>query len=107
MTERRVPRAESPPEDLNEIQIRERETTAAGIPAIVQTMRFGFGEMGALRTLKTLTNTEPEGWRRLPLLRLARPGRASVGCGVLRERRQGHLRRGDAFPCPARLLRRA
>jgi molybdopterin-dependent oxidoreductase alpha subunit len=42
-------------EDLKEIQVRERETTAAGIPAIVQTMRFGLGEMGAIRTLKTLT----------------------------------------------------
>jgi molybdopterin-dependent oxidoreductase alpha subunit len=55
MTERRIPRAEPPPEDLKEIQIRERETTAAGMPAIVQTLRFGLGEMGALRTLKTLT----------------------------------------------------
>lgn len=61
MTERRVPRAEPPPEDLKEIQIRHRETTAAGIPAIVQTMRFGFGEMGALRTLKTLTTLNQKG----------------------------------------------
>jgi molybdopterin-dependent oxidoreductase alpha subunit len=55
MEERQIPRAEPPPEDLQEIQVGHRETTAAGIPAIVQTMRFGLGEMGALRTLKTLT----------------------------------------------------
>ncbi|MES2463635.1 MAG: FdhF/YdeP family oxidoreductase [Armatimonadota bacterium] len=57
MTERQrqIPGAEPPLEDLDEIHIGHRDTTAAGIPAIVQTMRFGLGEMGALRTLKTLT----------------------------------------------------
>ncbi len=41
--------------DVTEARIGERETVASGIPAIVQTMRFGFGEMGVARTLKTLT----------------------------------------------------
>ncbi|MBC7807375.1 MAG: FdhF/YdeP family oxidoreductase, partial [Akkermansiaceae bacterium] len=44
-----------PPVEITEPRIGERETVASGLPAIVQTMRFGFGEMGAGRTLKTLT----------------------------------------------------
>ncbi len=44
-----------PPVETTEPRIGERETVASGLPAIVQTMRFGLGEMGAGRTLKTLT----------------------------------------------------
>ncbi|MBC8101808.1 MAG: FdhF/YdeP family oxidoreductase [Cytophagales bacterium] len=55
MTKRKTPRAQPPEEALGEIRIGERETTAAGMQAIVQTLRFGLGEMGAGRTLKTLT----------------------------------------------------
>lgn len=43
-----------PPETDDNPHIGERETTASGIPAIVQTLRFGMTEMGAGRTLKTL-----------------------------------------------------
>ncbi|MBC8137447.1 MAG: molybdopterin-dependent oxidoreductase, partial [Fibrella sp.] len=44
-----------PPAETTEPRIGERETVASGISAIVQTLRFGFGEMGAGRTFKTLT----------------------------------------------------
>ena len=44
-----------PPVETKDPHIGERETIASGIPAIVQTMRFGFGEMGIGRTIQTLT----------------------------------------------------
>lgn len=47
--------AAQPPLETTEPRIGERETVASGIPAILQTMRFGFSEMGVGRTLKTLT----------------------------------------------------
>ena len=44
-----------PPIAGDDARIGEIEHVASGIPAIVQTMRFGLGEMGALRTARTLT----------------------------------------------------
>jgi molybdopterin-dependent oxidoreductase alpha subunit len=45
---------DTPEEDAHpEVDVEHRSKKAAGIPAIVQTMRYGLGEMGLLRSLRT------------------------------------------------------
>jgi hypothetical protein len=46
------PSAGEPPEESNAAQLGKRYTVAAGIPAVVQTMKYGLGEMGATRSLR-------------------------------------------------------
>ncbi len=43
------------PETVAGTRVSKAEETGAGLPAIVETMRFGVGEMGVTRTLQTLT----------------------------------------------------
>jgi molybdopterin-dependent oxidoreductase alpha subunit len=43
-----------PPEELTELRVTEIENTAAGLPAIVSTLRRSVGEMGLARSGKTL-----------------------------------------------------
>ncbi|HTA37836.1 MAG TPA: molybdopterin-dependent oxidoreductase, partial [Candidatus Acidoferrales bacterium] len=43
------------PEELDGTRIGKAHMTAAGVPAILKTFEFGFGEMGPLRTAETFT----------------------------------------------------
>ncbi|MCE0523158.1 MAG: FdhF/YdeP family oxidoreductase [Methylacidiphilales bacterium] len=46
--------AAQPPDDSTEVRIGKRHEIAAGLPAVVQTMRFTFREMGAVRGIREL-----------------------------------------------------
>jgi anaerobic selenocysteine-containing dehydrogenase len=46
--------AAQPPDDSKEVRVGKRHEVAAGLPAIVQTMRFTLREMGAVRGVKQL-----------------------------------------------------
>ena len=46
--------AAQPPDDSQEVRVGKRSEIAAGMPAVVQTMRFTMREMGALRGLNQL-----------------------------------------------------
>src|SRR4051794_6795368 len=48
-----IPRAE-PPEQLSGTQIAPASKLAAGLSAVFQTLRFGWGEMGVVRGTKML-----------------------------------------------------
>ena len=43
------------------LRVSEIETTAAGLPAVLSTMKHGLGEMGVLRTFKTFLNVNQKG----------------------------------------------
>ena len=73
-----------------------RDRSAAGLTSIWETVHRGARDMGVKRSLKTLLTLEPEGRLRLPGLRLARARRRPQDRRVLRERRQGGRRGGDA-----------
>jgi molybdopterin-dependent oxidoreductase alpha subunit len=49
-----------PPEESSAAQIGKRYTVAAGIPAVVQTMKFGLGEMGVTRSLRSFLAVNKE-----------------------------------------------
>ncbi len=53
-------RAETP-EAFTGLRVSEPENFAAGLPAIVATMKHALGEMGVIRTLKTLTTMNQKG----------------------------------------------
>jgi molybdopterin-dependent oxidoreductase alpha subunit len=53
-------RAETPLE-FTGLRVSEIETTAAGLPAVLSTMKHGLGEMGVMRTLKTFLNVNQKG----------------------------------------------
>jgi molybdopterin-dependent oxidoreductase alpha subunit len=50
-----------PPEDFTGIQISRASETAGGLPAIVSALKHSWAEMGASRTLKTLTRINQKG----------------------------------------------
>ncbi|MCA1565394.1 MAG: FdhF/YdeP family oxidoreductase [Acidobacteria bacterium] len=50
-----------PPEDFTGIQISPASETAGGLPAIVSALKHSWAEMGAARTLKTLTRINQKG----------------------------------------------
>jgi molybdopterin-dependent oxidoreductase alpha subunit len=56
----RTPRAQ-PPEDFTGIKISHADKTAGGLPAIMSAMKHSWSEMGASRTLKTLTRINQKG----------------------------------------------
>src|SRR5437763_4268763 len=43
-----------PPEALTGLRVTEVDQIAGGVPAIISTMKYAFGEMGAVRSLRTL-----------------------------------------------------
>src|SRR5258708_21613291 len=49
-----------PPEESSAAQLGKRYTVAAGIPAVVQTMKFGLGEMGVTRSLRSFLAVNQE-----------------------------------------------
>src|SRR5260370_13723611 len=49
-----------PPEESSAAQLGKRYTVAAGIPAVVQTMKFGLAEMGATRSLRSFLHVNQE-----------------------------------------------
>ena len=53
-------RAESP-EEFSALRVTEIEHTAAGLPAIWQTLKHGFSEMGVTRTMQTLLTVNQKG----------------------------------------------
>jgi molybdopterin-dependent oxidoreductase alpha subunit len=50
-----------PPEDFTGIQISPASETAGGLPAVVSALKHSWSEMGASRTLKTLTRINQKG----------------------------------------------
>jgi molybdopterin-dependent oxidoreductase alpha subunit len=53
--EKKVPTpAAQPPDDSADVRVGKRSTVAAGMPAVIQTMRFTLREMGALRGINEL-----------------------------------------------------
>ncbi|HEY0098103.1 MAG TPA: FdhF/YdeP family oxidoreductase [Pyrinomonadaceae bacterium] len=54
-------RRAQPPEDFTGIKISHAEKAAGGLPAIMSAMRHSWSEMGATRTLKTLTRINQKG----------------------------------------------
>ncbi|MDX1934735.1 MAG: FdhF/YdeP family oxidoreductase [Capsulimonadales bacterium] len=54
-------RQAQPPALPEPLEIGHRETSASGLPAVVQTMRFGLTEMGPARTVRTLLTLNQKG----------------------------------------------
>ena len=83
--------------DESEVEVDSTAHAAAGVTAVAVAMQRAVGQMGPVRTASTLLRAQPGRRLRLPGLRLARPGaRAPAHGGVLRERREGGRRGGDA-----------
>lgn len=58
--ESKLIRAE-PPEEFTDLRVSEIETTAAGLSAILSTMKSGIGEMGVVRTMQTYLKVNQKG----------------------------------------------
>jgi molybdopterin-dependent oxidoreductase alpha subunit len=54
-------RRAQPPEDFTGVKISPADKTAGGLPAIMSAMKHSWSEMGAARTLKTLTRINQKG----------------------------------------------
>ncbi|HEV7902432.1 MAG TPA: FdhF/YdeP family oxidoreductase [Pyrinomonadaceae bacterium] len=54
-------RRAQPPEDFTGIKVSHADTAAGGLPAIMSAMKHSLSEMGATRTLKTLTRINQKG----------------------------------------------
>ena len=59
------------PTDLGKLRIGVASEEAAGIPAIWNTMLYGIGEMGPIRSAEAFLEDQPGNWVRLPELRMA------------------------------------
>jgi molybdopterin-dependent oxidoreductase alpha subunit len=57
----RASRRAQPPEDFTGIKVSHADTAAGGLPAIMSAMKHSLSEMGATRTLKTLTRINQKG----------------------------------------------
>ena len=59
------------PTDLGKLRIGVASEEAAGIPAIWNTMLYGIGEMGPIRSVRSFFEDQPSHGVRLPELRMA------------------------------------
>ena len=92
--------------DENDIEVGHVKKSAAGVPAVMVSMKRALGSMGVTRTARTLLRLNQVRRLRLPGLCLAGPGAGSPApCGVLRERREGCGRGGHHRARPPGLLR--
>ena len=83
----------------DEIEVGKPKTWAAGVPGVTHAMGPAFGQMGVIRTLKTLTHDEPEGRLRLPGLRLAGSRRTARRPSSARTAPRPSPRRPRRRPC--------
>src|SRR5437762_13875721 len=52
-----------PPAEFTGLKLTETDTVAGGVPAVVATLKYAFGEMGVGRSLKTLAHVnQPDGF---------------------------------------------
>jgi hypothetical protein len=82
-----VPHADGRSADETDVVVTHEKSYAAGIPAVLVSLRRGLEQMGALRTARMLLKLNQRNG--LSGLRLAGDPRAPQARGILRERCQG------------------
>ena len=94
------------PEEIGGTRIGRAYMTAAGLPAILKSFQFSLGEMGPLRTAETFTRINQRDGFDCQSCAWGNPDRRKV-FGILRERCESTLGRGDEEARHPRVFRRS